>query len=105
MPAAEKEPEVWIANPVGGTDHPYVRAVMVATDDRSAAASNLGARCVLVAVVAIPNVLPRNQPLGGSDEVIWAGQAWSYRHFAVITVPAKRTVTNIRIDDVIVIRV
>ena len=56
MPAAEKEPEVWIANPVGGTDHPYVRAVMVATDDRSAAASNLGARCVV-------------RPVGGGPEV------------------------------------
>ena len=56
MPAAEKEPEVWIANPVGGTDHPYVRAVMVATDDRSAATSNLGARCVV-------------RPVGGGPEV------------------------------------
>ena len=56
MPAAEKEPEVWIANPVGGTDHPYVRAVMVATDDRSAAASNLGARCVVRPVGGGPDV-------------------------------------------------
>ena len=46
---AEKEAETtcWIANPIGATDQPYVKAVMVATDDESAAGSDLGARCVV----------------------------------------------------------
>jgi len=53
-PAAELV--VWIANPVGATDQPYVKAVMIATDDESAAASDLGARCVV-------------RPVGGGPEV------------------------------------
>ena len=58
MPLVDNEADVivWIANPVGATDQPYVKAVMVATDDESAAASDLGARCVV-------------RPVGGGPEV------------------------------------
>ena len=58
MPLVDNEADVivWIANPVGATDQPYVKAVMVATDDESAAASALGARCVV-------------RPVGGGPEV------------------------------------
>ena len=47
---------VWIANPDRATDHPYVKAVMVASGDEAAVASDLGARCVV-------------RPVGGGPEV------------------------------------